>query len=514
MLGLTPNEAALRLGLFAGDEQLMRQIATWALDAAKAAGAKFADVRITFSGGILLDTNKQTNRVISYGPQVSSGASVGIRAVTDGVWGFAGQSVLTQEGIVALAKLAVSRARAGRPVVSKAFEFVDAPVVKAGKWSSPFEVDPMTIEFKDLEAFQLDAHEAVVKKSDAIQSAFCRTAYGREDSFFASSEGSDIYQTTITAGTGGSVGMKSKKDPERWVFTGTDIPGGQYGYEAISKSNLKGKWLEAVDECLKLTEIPWKSVEVGRYPIVFGKAAMANFVLATIGGALRLNRVRGDLDNSAGTSYAGPPADILGKYKVGSPMLTVTADRTRQRAFGTAGYDSDGVKTEEWSVVKEGIIVDYLTSRDTAADLASYYQSKGMPLKSHGCMVGDGINQPMLGYSNLTIQPGRRAANDEDLLKDVKKGFYVQSGGAGGDQQLINFAGYAGQVYEIVNGKKVGFAGDFGMQFTTQRFWAKLDALGGPESAGLIQIVPPGVGVFAVPGRVSEVNVVNTGKES
>jgi TldD protein len=513
LMGLNANEAALRLGLLEGDEELMRQMANWALDAAKAAGAVFADVRVSFGRSMMLQTYKDRAKIGSSGPMMGSGASIGIRAVTDGVWGFAGESTLTQDGIVALAKLAVARAKAARPLKAKSFEYVNAPQVPDGRWMSPYEVDPTTVQFKDLEAYQLDAHEDINKIAGLVSHSGL-SAYGKNDMVFASSEGSMIVQRIITCGIGGSASTKSKKDPERWVGAGTDIPSGQYGYEAISKSNLKAEWHKAADEAFRLAELPWKSVEVGRFPIVMGADAMANFVMASIAGAVMLNRARGDLANGAGTSYAAPPADILGKYKVGSPTLTVNADRTRQRAWATTGYDADGVKAEEWTIVKDGIIVDYLTTRDTAGTIADWYQSKGQQVRSHGCSVGGGMGQPGLGFSNLTIQAAKGAAKAEDLYKELKHGFYAPSGGAGGDQQLINFAGYFGDVFEVVNGKIVGFAADFGIQFNTQQFWTKLDAVGGPESAELIQIVPPGLGVYAVPGRIKEVSVINTGKES
>ena len=77
-----------------------------------------------------------------------------------------------------------------------------------------------------------------------------------------------------------------------------------------------------------------------------------------------LDRVMGYEANYAGTSFI-KLADV-GKLKYGSKLFNVTADRTMPGGMCTIGYDDDGVKTQEWPLVREGVLVGLQTNRETA----------------------------------------------------------------------------------------------------------------------------------------------------
>ena len=48
-------------------------------------------------------------------------------------------------------------------------------------------------------------------------------------------------------------------------------------------------------------------------------------------------------------------------------MFNVTADRIIPGGVATIGYDDDGVKTQQWPLVREGILVGLQTNRESAA---------------------------------------------------------------------------------------------------------------------------------------------------
>ena len=68
--------------------------------------------------------------------------------------------------------------------------------------------------------------------------------------------------------------------------------------------------------------------------------------------------------NFAGTSFA--TTDKLGKLQYAAPWVNFVADRLQPHGRSTMGYDDEGVKAQEWYLVKDGILVDYLTDRETA----------------------------------------------------------------------------------------------------------------------------------------------------
>ena len=63
-----------------------------------------------------------------------------------------------------------------------------------------------------------------------------------------------------------------------------------------------------------------------------------------------------------------PDGTVLaaGSNKYGSEHFKVTADRNRRFGMGTTGWDDDGVKTTEFPIVREGILVGLQTNRETA----------------------------------------------------------------------------------------------------------------------------------------------------
>src|SRR5206468_1754471 len=121
----------------------------------------------------------------------------------------------------------------------------------------------------------------------------------------------------------------------------------------------------------------------------FSTETMASLLLPTA-RALELDRALGDKANADGTTFAMPPEDMLGKYKLGTPAITITGDRSRPHANGTIGWDEEGVKPEEFALVKAGIVADYVTTRDYAPTLAAWYERVRQPVRSHGCATHTG----------------------------------------------------------------------------------------------------------------------------
>jgi hypothetical protein len=80
--------------------------------------------------------------------------------------------------------------------------------------------------------------------------------------------------------------------------------------------------------------------------------------------ATELDRIMGYEANYAGTSFV--KISDIGKLKYGSKLFNVTADRTIPGGLGTIGYDDDGVKTTQFPIVRDGILVGLQTNRETA----------------------------------------------------------------------------------------------------------------------------------------------------
>ncbi len=81
----------------------------------------------------------------------------------------------------------------------------------------------------------------------------------------------------------------------------------------------------------------------------------------SIGHATELDRALGYEANYAGTSFA--TYDKLGTLQYGSRVMNVTGDRTIEHGLATVGYDDEGVETQQWDIVKDGVLVGYQLDR-------------------------------------------------------------------------------------------------------------------------------------------------------
>ncbi|MYI07040.1 MAG: hypothetical protein F4059_06950, partial [Gemmatimonadetes bacterium] len=147
LLSADPWEAARRYRPFRPllQDPDVRAIAEAALEAANAAGARYADVRIA-SG-----TNRRT---IVLDRQVSTQAvmgqfNFGVRVLVDGAWGFASSTIVTEEEAARVAQLAVRQSSANPWGKTRTLELAPAPVVPDGQWETPIDLDPWNYTIQD-----------------------------------------------------------------------------------------------------------------------------------------------------------------------------------------------------------------------------------------------------------------------------------------------------------------------------------------------------------------------------
>ena len=135
------------------------------LDAAKAAGASWADVR--FERVRQRRMFSEDDHIVHSGDEDSWG--VGIRAIVDGAWGFAASWQTDRDSVAKTAHDAVAIARANARIVDRKVTL--APAARAvGKWSSPFETDPFEVPLgEQAEALLAGARAALADKSAKLK---------------------------------------------------------------------------------------------------------------------------------------------------------------------------------------------------------------------------------------------------------------------------------------------------------------------------------------------------------
>ena len=281
------------------------------------------------------------------------------------------------------------------------------PVVR-----DPFEVSPF--EVQDF----LSSLATYAERRPGASIAGLRAIFGWQEQAFASTDDSYCKQVRYQSSGDLSLALTKEKDQSGGGELECLTPAG-LGWELFTAERLpyvrEHSLYEMIDR--KLAEIdedmrfPVKPVDVGRYEAVFDEALIGQNLQPELLDARRSLTGRSATEaNARGTSYLSSPLEMLGQYQAGGPLLTLTANRSDPGSAGWVQWDADGVVPDVFTLVADGLLVDFQTTREAAGWLAPYYQRAGKRLRSHGCSAApEGIDAPLLHTPNLVLKPGRRA---------------------------------------------------------------------------------------------------------
>jgi TldD protein len=495
----------------------VRDLLLDALNAAKLAGAGYADARIArYLQNFVITREQQIVNVVD-----TDSIGIGVRALVDGTWGFAASRDLTKAGVTAAAREAVAIAKANRVARDKSVELAPAPAHPDASWKSAYEVDPWTIPVEEKADLLIKANAEGMKAAN-VKYVFSGMFFRKMERNYANTDGSIIAQNIVQSAVQQQVTAVSPGFSDFQNRSNTMPPVGR-GYEWVLQQNLvenSRKWGEEASEKLKA-----KPVEVGRYDLVLHPSHLWLTIHESIAHPTELDRAMGYEANYAGTSFVAPPDKFLGSFRYGPEFMNIQGDRSQPGALATVGYDDEGVQPDEFLIVKNGVVNDYQTTREQATWLKWWYDRNQRPTRSHGCSYADNWSTVQFQrMPNVSLLPGEREQSFEDLVAATDRGIAIIGDGSFSiDQQRYN-AQFGGQLFhEIRGGKITGMLKDVAYQMRTPDFWNAMDMIGGRASyevwgsffdgkgqPGQVNAVSHG----SVPARFRQINVINTGRKA
>jgi len=132
---------------------------------------------------------------------------------------------------------------------------------------------------------------------------------------------------------------------------------------------------------------------------------------------------------------------VLGK-RFGPDILTIIDDGTIQGQRGTQKYDDEGVKAKKNYLIKNGILVGRLHSRETAAKMDEHPTGNARAIGYQ--------HPPIVRMTNTFIDKGEDTF--EDMIRDVEVGLYALDM-VGGQTAMEMFTFSAAYGYMIRDGK-------------------------------------------------------------
>lgn len=439
----------------------MRDLAEAALNAAQVKGAGYADVR--------LDERAQQDIAVKNGELAAvsddSSEGVGVRVLVDGAWGFAGSARLDKAEVEEVVDRAIRIARASARVRSTPVN-LGPPVTSRGHYRTPVERDPFDVPLSEKVDLLMRADRAM----GSVKGVTTREGsmeFLRQRKLFASTEGALTEQELYESGAGIEATATSPDEVQNRSYPNSfGRHQGSGGYEYITALELDNHGGRIAEEAVALlTAAPCPS---GLKTLILDASQVALQIHESCGHPTELDRVFGMEAAYAGTSFMTP--EKLNHLRYGSPLVTITADAVTPTGLGTFGWDDEGVPAQRSFLIKEGLFVGYLTSRETASVLGQ---------ESNGTMRADGWNRiPLIRMTNVSLQPG--ASSLEQMIAETKDGVYMETNRSWSiDDKRLNFQFGTQLAYEIIDGKRARLIKNATYAGITPEFWNACDAVAG-----------------------------------
>ena len=351
----------------------------------------YADIRVRNStnNAIIMKDGKIDN--------VDTGINyaINIRVLQNGAWGSAFTSEVDK--VEQVAQNATMLANQLSSDVSLTPSNPNEDVVKS---KAKLKIEDITIE----EKIDMMSELNKIALLDTVQSTNISFSESQSNDLIISSEGTNI----LSENNRTILSMNSVASNGEVMQIGHKSIGGVNGYEIIENADLESFGRSISEKAISLLDA--KTPPSGDFPVILDPELTGVFIHEALGHASEADII---LQNDSILKGR------LGQ-KIGSELITVIDDASRDDGFGYYPYDVEGTKSEKTVLVKDGIFNSVLSSRETATKVGG--QSSGNARSSVS-------NQPLVRMSNTYIKPGD--SSFDELIEDVPEGIYLK-GSRGG----------------------------------------------------------------------------------
>ncbi len=242
--------------------------------------------------------------------------------------------------------------------------------------------------------------------------------------WYVNSEGTMLHELRPEVTLGGTAVARRDGTIEK----GLESVGLRRGWRSVQDRAMGFR--KVAERAVRLLDAP--GVRGGTYPVVLDPELAGVFIHEAFGHLSEADFV-----------YENPQARemmTLGR-RFGKPVLNVGDDGATPGLRGTLAFDDEGTPTQDTPLIREGILVGRLHSRETAAAMGERPTGNARALSFR--------HPPIVRMTNTYIANGR--GSFADLIKDIKLGVYA-CGAFGGQTLLENFSFTAAYGHMIRDG--------------------------------------------------------------
>ncbi len=342
-----------------------------------------------------------------------------VRALVKGGWGYATFNDLNDlETRVREACESAKLVGKEESKFAEAEPFVDEITATLGKDFRQIPLSEKKSVIEEYNEIVLGYHDKIETSNVGYSDSFRKVWYGNSEGTYIEDERPDVFAgISATAREGDN------------VQRGFDSVAGVDGFQIVE--GLQEKAEAAARRAVDLLSAP--PVTGGKYTVIVNPKLAGVFAHEAFGHLSESDHV---YENERMIELM-----TLGK-RFGPEILNVIDDGTIRGLRGTHKYDDEGVKTRESYLIKDGILVGRLHSRETAAKMGEQPTGNARAVSYK--------YQPIVRMTNTYIDRGD--ATFEDMIKDVKLGLYAIDM-VGGQTNVEMFTFSAAYGYMIRDGK-------------------------------------------------------------
>ncbi len=403
----------------AGIDEIRQQIH----DALKGQDSDYIEVRIE---------EREASRIQYRGRELEDiGRSTSLggnaRALVKGGWGFVSFNELSglREKVALAVKQArlVGRGREGE--FQKGEESKLSPVAPVVDVVAPkIKKDPGAVPLARKKGL-LDEYNEIIWDTPKIQTSVIAYGDSRRSVIFANSEGSYIKQTKVDLSVRLMVIARQDGDVQQVALSMGSSD--DFGFVEGLHQEVK----EAAQRAVALLSAP--QFKGGEYTVVLDPVLAGVFA----------HEAFGHLSESDFVYENDRLKDImvLGR-RFGGKHLNIVDGAAIPGLRGSYKYDDEGVPATRTYLIKEGVLVGRLHSRQTAAKMGEEPTGNARALNYR--------HPPIVRMTNTLIEP--QNVSFEEMIADIKEGVYVKNW-YGGMTSMEMFTFSAGEAYMIRNGR-------------------------------------------------------------
>jgi len=370
-----------------------------------------------------------------------------VRALVDGGWGFVSFNRI--DNLEEQVRQACEQARALGAIKQGLSMMADVPVIDVDVKTN-FKTDPRAVTLEEKVEVFSRYNDLILNYHPSVTGSVIRYFDHYIKLYFANTDGSYVAQEKFDIGCG----LRAVATRDNITVMEGVSAGSNDDFACVLR--LEEELKQACQLTVDLLDAP--TVKGGEYTVILDPKMAGLFVHEAFG---HLSEADDISENEALRELM-----TLGK-RFGRDILSIYDTGVEGGNRGTLLYDDEGVAAEKTYLIKEGVLVGRLHSRESAAKMGELPTGSARALSY--------TFPPIVRMRTTCIEGG--TSSFADMIKDVELGVYAL-GGYGGQTNGEMFTFTAGHGYMIRNGQVAELVKDVTLSGNVFTTLANIDMVG------------------------------------